>query len=440
MLTSEQINQIRQKSGLKPIANSTTTNYAGRFDHLVSGDKKENKESSFLGDVGTAIKKRFSSTKDTWKDTASGKINPLQTGVRTIGSAAGLVGDVFGAGINKVTPEPVKNKLSEVTQSIAETEPAQKMMSSYLSFRDKHPEAAKDLEASLNILSLLPIGKGVQVAGKGVKAGAEVVEAGTKTAIRGTGNLLEEAGQQVYKAAIPLSSMEAGLVQSYKAKNPLLQRVFKPLEEQPRTSAITALEKGFAGTEEMIGIQAKREASNLWKTKIAPAVKGVTEKYDVNSALKNIERKIMSISEKSRRNSLLKGLEALKEDYKGVSKIGYEKAQSIKSGLADFIPDKAYKGEPIAAAFRQVQKMFADDIRSSTYKVLKDVDIKTDYLDYGNLKGLAEFGKNAMTGGKAKGGFGGFVTNLYEKSTIPVFTSAGYILKKAGSAMSKIKK
>lgn len=440
MLTPEQINQIRQKSGLKPIANSTTTNYAGRFDHLVSGEKKETKESSFLGDVGTAIKKRFSSTKDTWKDTASGKINPLQTGIRTVGSAAGLVGDVFGAGLNKVTPEPVKSKLSEVTQSIAETEPAQKMISSYLSFRDKHPEAAKDLEASVNILSLFPIGKGTQLAGKGIKAGAEAVETGAKTAIRGTGNFLEEAGEQAYKAAIPLSSLEAGLVQTYKAKNPLLKRLFKPLEEQPRTSAITALEKGFAGTEEMIGIRAKREAANLWNNKIAPAVKSVKEQYDFNSAFKRIEKKILSTDEPTRRNSLLEALNAIKDDYKGMSKVDYTKAQSIKKGLAKFIPEKVYNGKPIASQFREVQSMLADDIRKSTYNILKEVDIKTDYLDYGNLEGLIEFGKKAMTGAKAKGGFGGFVSNLYEKATIPVFTSVGYGLKKAGSAMSKIKK
>jgi hypothetical protein len=435
MLTPEQINQIRQGAGLK--TPSTSNHFVGKYDHLLTGEQAPKKDSSFLGDFGVALKKRFGSLKETAKDTASGKINPLSTGLQTVGAGAGLVGDIFGAGLNKITPEPVKEKLSEVTKSITDTEPAQKVLSSYLSFRDKHPEAAKDLESAVNILSLLPMGKGASIAGKGIKTGAEAIETGAKATLKAGGEIIDEAGQLAYKTAIPLSKLEAGLVQTYKAKNPLVKRLFQPLEEQPRTAAITALEKGFAGTEEMIGIQAKKESAKLWTEKIAPAVKAVKEKYDVNSAFKSLEKKIMSTAEKSRRNSLLDGLEALKEDYKGVSKIGYEKAQAIKSGLGQFIPDKAYKGKPIASAFREVQKMFADDIRKSTYKVLKDVDIKTDYLDYGNLKGLAEWGKTAMTGGKAKGGFGSFVSNLYDKAIIPTFTTGGKLLHKVGSSLKK---
>ena len=365
-------------------------------------------------------------------------MNPLSAGLQFWGAGAGLVNDVIGAGIQKVAPG-VKDTIGEVAQKVMETKPAQSIISSYQDFKVKHPEAAKDLESATNILSLMPVGKAVSVGGNAVKTGAEIAGEGAKSTIVNTGKVLEKSGEQVFKSVIPLSKSEAALIQTYKAKNPLLQRLFQPLAEQPRTAAITALDKGFSGTEEMIGVQAKREATNLWDNTIKPAVKNIPQQYNIQGAIDSIIKKVSSISEQTRKNSLVEAAQALKEDYKNISKVSFEQAQEIKSQLAKFIPEKAYQGKPIGSAFKEVQNMLADDIRQSTYKILNDINIKADYLDYGNLLKLQEFGQKAMTGIKARAGFGSFISNIWDKATFPAKTVGGQILNKSGKVLQKVK-
>jgi hypothetical protein len=433
MLTPERVQEIRAKSGLNPIqVKGTSNNFVGKYDYLKNADKP-----SVLDKIGTALNKRFTSLKDTFWDTAEGDINPAETGVQTVGQVAGIVGDLLGIGIDEVTPEPIKKKIEQIATEIVNTPAAKSVMESYSVFKQKHPQAAKDLESSVDILALLPIGKGAQIVGKGAKAGAGAVEAGVKSAIVPTGKAMEKASEVLYKSAIPLSKQEARLVQSYKAKNPLLQRIFEPLETQPRTKAITALEKGFAGSEEAIGIQAKREAKNLWDNTIAPAVKSIQTKYSFKKAIANIEKEIKTIAEPSRRNDMLEALDALKADYKGIDAVTFERAQSIKSGLDEFTPEKVFNGKSIASTFTTIKNKLANDIRKRTYEELADIDIRMDYLDYGNLKGLAEYGITAMTTAGRKAGFGSFVSNLWDRATTPLFTGAGKVLKKAGQSLNK---
>jgi len=427
MLTLEQINQIRAKSGLPPKA-GTQQNFVGKYDYLKP-------EKGFIDTVKESAATRLGDA----KKALSGDVNPASAGLQFWGAGAGLVNDVIGAGIEKVAPG-VTEKIGEVAGKVMATEPAQNAIASYQDFKSKYPEAAKDLESATNILSLLPTGKVFQVGSKSVKAGAEIAEQGIRNTLVGTGKVVEKSGEKLFKSSIPLSKAEAGIVQSYKAQNPLLKRLFDPIRKQPRTAAVTALDKGFTGTEQQLGILAKREAANLWKNRIAPAVRTITEKYDVQGAIKNLENNIKKIADPSRRASLMDAYKALKNDYKGFSKISYEKAQQIKADMAKFLPDKAFKGKPIGSAFKELQNMLIKDIREKTYAMLKSEGIKLDYLDYGNLLKLQEFGKIAMTGAKRKGGFGSFVSTLYDAATAPAKTYGGQLLYKGGQALQKLKK
>jgi len=432
MLTPEQINQIRAKSGLAPLTqtNNAKSSLVGKYDYL----KQPTQEKGFVDNVKESASKRLGDA----KQALSGDVNPLSAGLQFWGAGAGMINEVIGAGINKVAPI-IPETIGKVASKVINTEPAQKFISSYQDFKAKHPEAAKDLESATNILSLLPTGKAVEVGTNAVKTGAEITGNVVKSTLSNSGKVLEKAGEKIFTPAIPLSKSEAGLVQTYRAKNPLLQRLFQPIAEKPRTAAITALDKGFVGSEQMIGVQANKEAVNLWKNTIAPAVRSITQKYDIQGAIKSIESKVATISEQSRKKSLLEAVQSLKEDYKGVSSISFEKAQEIKSQLAKFIPEKAYQGKPIGSSFKEVQNLLADDIRQKTYNVLSDVNIKSDYLDYGNLLKLQEFGQKAMTGAKSKAGFGSFITNLYDTATVPIRTVIGQGLNKGGKILQKIK-
>ena len=469
MLTPEQVNQIRTKSGLAPLTNGNVQvaqqgNFVGKYDHL----KKDNtppEDDGILSKIKEALTKRADSVNAGIDRMAEGKQSFGESVLQLVGNSAGGVGDVIGEGIKAVTPQPVKDAIKSGAGYVAEgakqvnkgltnilgtdigkagLDALHSGVDAYKQWSQENPRAASDLESVVNIAMILPATKAANVAGDlAVNTGKTVLRASEdagKTILKGAGGSLEKVGEFSVKSAIPLSKAEAGLVQTYKANNPFLKRILQPLSEQPRTSAITAIEKGFAGSEEMIGVQAKKEAENLWVNKISPALKGVSENYSVQSGIANVESKILKIAEPSRKNSLIEALTALKEDYKGLNEIPFTDAQEIKSGLDQFIPDKAFQGKPIAGAFKDVQKMFADDIRNQTYTVLKDQNIRNDFLDYGNLKKLQAWGQTAMTGSKAKAGFGSFISNLSDTLTIPAKTVGGKVLIKAGKTIKTIAK
>jgi hypothetical protein len=139
----------------------------------------------------------------------------------------------------------------------------------------------------------------------------------------------------------------------------------------------------------------------------------------------------------SRQKSLLEALEALKEDYKGIDEIPLKKLQDIKSGWAQFIPDKSYQGRPIAGAFKDVTAKAADKARTTIYDTLGS-DMREAYIDYGNMKALEELGIKAMTGTGLKGGFGGFWSTVKDMALIPVTTIGGKVLYRTGQGIEII--
>lgn len=154
----------------------------------------------FLQRVGEDLKKRGSSIAQTFKDTASGKINPLETGVQTAGAVAGGVNDILGEGVKSAVealPESVKEPVKQGAVYVLQTRAGQaglnaisQGMEKYAGWKSENPQLAKDLESVVNIAALLPIGKGGQIAKEGTEQlGKKGLELGTK-AIGETKNLL----------------------------------------------------------------------------------------------------------------------------------------------------------------------------------------------------------------------------------------------------------
>lgn len=254
--------------------------------------------------------------------------------------------------------------------------------------------------------------------------------------------LIKPAGEALAKIFIPTSAKEAGLLQTYKAGNTLAERVKNLLSTGetggPTTAASTAFDKGLMGTESMIGVQAKRASGELWNGLISPALKQSSAKVDMPKFFDALQEQIVAKNpELSRQKSLLEALDALKEDYKGVTQISLEDLQKFKEGWAKFIPDKAYRGKPIAGAFKDVQNMAAGNARGVIYDALGP-NVKQAYFDYGNLQALQELGQTAMTGGKLKGGAGSFISGLYEMATVPIGTIGGQTLYKVGQGVEML--
>ena len=262
--------------------------------------------------------------------------------------------------------------------------------------------------------------------------------------ISGVGKVIKAVGKGVAKYAIPTSIKEAGLLQAYKASTPVFGRILAAISgnesKAPITAAETSFQKGLVGGQSMIGVQAKKEGANLWNTVISPALKASKAEVDMPAFFKEARDIIIKTNpEKARQGDLLSALKSLQESYKGVTKVSLEDLQKFKEGWAEFVPEKAYQGKPIAGAFNDVKDVVSDMARSKIYKELGP-EVKQAYFDYGNLKGLQELGKKAMTGGKFVGGFGGFWSAIKDMAVTPVATLGGQGIYKVGQGVELLGK
>lgn len=273
-----------------------------------------------------------------------------------------------------------------------------------------------------------------------VKEGAMIGAGGQ--ALRIGGKVLEQVGRGIYKQAIPLNAREAKAVQSYFAKNSPIKR-FESLLKGENKAPITAKETGFSqklkGTETGIGVQAKRAASKLWDKNIAPALKQVDAKVDMNEFFNEAREKVVNENvDPTRQRQLLKALDAVVEDFDGVDIVSAGKLQKYKEGWAKFVPQKAYKGEDIAGALNDLRNSLASQARTKIYELVDDPNIKRAYIDYGNLKGLQEWGQKAMTGGKLRGGSGTFISAIKDAVVTPVATIGGRTVYRVGEGVEFI--
>ena len=419
-LTSQEISNIAQQKG-----------------YTISFDKP--KAEGVIGEIKEDIGGRITETLKAGERFQKGKQTLPETILQTGGQIAGGFTDIIMKGISAITPDIIEKPIMAGLGKVGQTEIAQKAIQSYQSWAEKNPRAAADLEAVINIGTLYPAAKTAQGVVKGV---TKATQLGFK-AVSGTGKITAAGGKQVFKSAFDLTAKEAPLVQAYKAKVPFSQRFMaaiqgKKLPQAPITAGETALRKGLAGTQTMVGVRAKRATTNLWDDMINPALSQTKEKVNMKLLFKDVERKIIKeTKDAARRKDLLEAVKSFQDDYKHVSNVSYPRLQGIKEDWARFIPEKAYKGKPIAGAYNEVKNMAAEEARHKIYSVLGN-EVKQAYIDYGNLKGLMAWGQKAMTEGAFKGGFGSFMSAFYDTAMTPIKTIGGKVIYKTGKGLELI--
>lgn len=150
--------------------------------------------SSFFGRVAADFKERNQNVAE-----AKGKVQSGQQGLgsgllQAGGQVAGAALDVVGEGINSIPG--AKDAISSVTKPIAESAPVQSAVKGYEEWKANHPEAAANLEAGTNILSVLPLG-GVGPVAKAVKTGVTVAKDAaidtTKALVKAPSRIVENA-------------------------------------------------------------------------------------------------------------------------------------------------------------------------------------------------------------------------------------------------------
>lgn len=280
------------------------------------------------------------------------------------------------------------------------------------------------------------------------EAGKTGLEFGALEAIGGpvakvAGNAIKKVGRKVAEAVIPTSMQEAAKLQTYKAGRTFADRVAGIFSDAPSkapaTAASTAFNQGLVGTQTGIGVKAKRTANEVWTKIVDPALKKAEgNKIKMDDFFASVENKIISENpEPNRRTELLEALTALKEGFKNFRVASPEQLQKFKEGWAEFIPDKAYQGKPIAAAYKEVQDYAAHEARKTIYDAIGP-EAKQAYFDYGNLQALQKLGQTAMTGSKLKGGSFTGLHALWDMAAIPVGTTGGQTIYKVGSGLEII--
>jgi hypothetical protein len=144
-----------------------------QFEKLRN-DLRAKKQAASKPSLATNIKSSFNKRVDTATNEIIGAPSTGQAFLRTVGQGAAFAGDIgaetIKSGLDLVgAKDVVKTGVSKVVNS----KPIKTAVEGYSSWASKHPEAAKDFEAVVNIGSLIPVGKGAQIGASGLKRGTE---------------------------------------------------------------------------------------------------------------------------------------------------------------------------------------------------------------------------------------------------------------------------
>lgn len=455
MLTEEQILQLRQKVGIPeqgiatgPSQPSTPTVSQAdtRIAKLRADSGFQEQSPNYFQRVGSdymqAAKDITGGIQRGAELMASGK--PVEGAVRSaLGATGGFARAVFAPLTQALAPvlQPAIEKGVEATRQINPDLVAggEKLLGDLEAWAGQHPDAAQNLKDLFDV--------GASVIGTPIANKASV--AATKTAggaFEAAGKVAKGAGERLYRVATPLEQSTARSLQAYQAGKPtLMERIGgfisgnKPdVGTAPVRESQTAARQGLAGTEWQLGVQAKRASEDIWGTTIEPSLKGDKKAVHMPSFFGKVKQRIVSeTADLNRRNALLEGLEAMKEDFKKVSDVSISKLQDYKSDWATLVPERVYKGKPIAGAMNEVRNIAAQEARTMIYDRLGD-NVKQAYLDYGNLKSISEAGIKSVDPLRSKGVTKQIWEAIVDKAITPVFSWGGKVVYKTGEGLEFI--
>lgn len=184
------------------------------------------------GGLGEAFGKRAENISQSFQTDQSIGSKVLQGAGQIAGGIGDVVTETAEAGFESL-PQGVQQGAKNVGVAILQTpvgqaglQALQSGMAGWEQFKQQDPETAKNIEAVLNIASILPVGKGAQVAGKGAikagEAGLEVAQKGIGAIEKGASNLVgkgELTPKQILKIATEdVTPSYESLTKSKKAK------------------------------------------------------------------------------------------------------------------------------------------------------------------------------------------------------------------------------
>lgn len=96
------------------------------------------------------------------KDTMAGKINPISGILQSLGAVGGAIGDVTNKALELIPGvKQVENLIGQGVGALAQTDTGKAVAQSIAEFSKAHPELSKDIGATFNIVTAIPILKGL---------------------------------------------------------------------------------------------------------------------------------------------------------------------------------------------------------------------------------------------------------------------------------------
>jgi len=357
----------------------------------------------------------------------------LRGGLRTVGAVAEST-------FTPVTEAPlIKESLDFIGKKLGNTEIAKTLAQKI----QDNPEKAQDI---IDIVNTIALSGGKIIEKPLEKVTEKIIPNIAEKTISKTGEVIKNTGTDLYKISVPMQEATKTAEKVYLASKPtLIERVKelftgnkKKLLNKPTTEAETAARIGLVGTEKQLGVQAERNLNKLWNNTVKPALETSKNKTDMKIFLKEIKDEIIANNPVGvRRNQLLKSYQSFSEPFKKVGKISDSKLQTYKEDWAKFIPEASRKGVPIGSTLKEIQDIASKKARTILYNSLGG-DVKTAYLDYGNLKSISKLYEKVQDPLRSKGAFKQGWEFILDTALTPIATIGGQVLYRTGQGVEFI--
>lgn len=227
-----------------------------------------------FGPVARSIGDSFNTRADNVGQIENSSANPASKVLQIGGQGAGVVNDVAGDAIKSVIkPEVMKaagDTLSPIIDAAKNSPVGQHILNWWAELEQSHPEAAKNLEATGNIASLLSNAVGAGAAKEGAVAGTDAAISATKDAVA---PLADKAASAVQSAKDTVSDAANSAASAVKGKTQnTFQDVYnahaqssKPLSNAFQANTIAKDGKTITPVDTMEGYTAEPKVSSNTK-------------------------------------------------------------------------------------------------------------------------------------------------------------------------------
>lgn len=328
---------------------------------------------SDIKETGTAIKenlkKNLSKVITAGEDFVEGEQGFGSTALQALGSGANAVGNIVGETIKgagkvllpEVAEEQVGKAVEQGVSTAIETVPyAEDLMIGYKAWAEKNPVAAKNLEATIDIASLIPIGKGVSLAKTGV----------VKTAT-GVAETASDVAKSV--ASTPEKIISNITPTVLKGKEKVISLLSPDVDEATKNVLKNTDVKKFDKV-----VKLAQEASDPTKPSTYEVVAN-----SMSSAAKQLDKQVKSLA--NQKNILLgKAATGLTDFSKQTGKTILEINRSLKNN-----PVGTYFIQRLKSVKTKLDADKAiDELQNYLYKGNKDMTIPTGSIEDKTLRGI----------------------------------------------------